>query len=104
MPGAVQVPASTFPRSNKTLNAKTTLYSTDLDCLAHQSGQCQRGVTFSDGKGCVAEDVISYPDTEFSKRFQAHYIGYYDDPHITPLCSQLDALPILLICFSPYRR
>jgi hypothetical protein len=63
--------------SNQTLSAQTTMYSTDLECKppAHvQINDVQ--LTFDDGDGCVAADLMEYSGAVSSLRYQSYYIGY----------------------------
>ena len=57
------------------------MYGTDLECKPPAQVQIDTGqLTFDDGEGCVATDLMEYADTEGSERYNAYYIGYYDDP------------------------
>jgi hypothetical protein len=68
--------------SNHTLSAQTTMYGTDLECKPPAQVQIDTGqLTFDDGEGCVATDLMQYADSEGSARYSAYYIGYYDDPN-----------------------
>lgn len=68
--------------SNHTFSGQTTMYGTDLECKPPARVQIDAGqVTFDDGNGCVALDLIPSSDAEASQRFKSYYIGYYDDPH-----------------------
>ena len=67
--------------SNRT--ASTIGYSVDLVC--HRPAAINVSATtasFDDGDGCVAQDMISYPDTEDSQKYIAYYFGYADDPRV----------------------
>ena len=68
--------------SNHTLSAQTIMYGTDLECKPPAQVQIDTGqVTFDDGDGCIAADLIPYSGADSSWRYQSYYIGYYDDPH-----------------------
>ena len=69
--------------SASNLTANTIGYSVDLVC--HKPAKIslsETTVTFDDGNGCVAQDMITYPDTEDSQKYAAYYFGYADDPRV----------------------
>ena len=68
--------------SNHTPSAQTTMYSTELECKPPARIQIDAGqVTFDDGDGCVATDLLPCADADASQSYKLYYIGYYDDPH-----------------------
>lgn len=72
--------------SNQTLSSETVLYGTDLTCRPPSQVLITKtlGLTFDDGQGCVAQDLlpISDGDGAFLGRFAAYYIGYYDNANV----------------------
>jgi hypothetical protein len=69
--------------SNQTLTAATILYGTDISCRPPSGVTFGRSdITFDDGQGCVAQDLLPISDGDLHKRFAAYYIGYYDDANV----------------------
>ena len=71
--------------ANQTLSAETIMYFTELQCEAPTRISIDLslgGVSFNDGKGCEAGDMISFPDGQGDQRFAAYYIGYFPDPNV----------------------
>ena len=67
--------------SDSTISLLTTAYFTELDCTAPSKTLSERGsVSFDNGHGCFAQDMIYYPDILDSRHFSTQYIGYFDDP------------------------
>jgi hypothetical protein len=71
------------PSSNQTLTAITLLYSIDLSCTPPSDVTIARSaITFDDGRGCIAQDLLPFSDAQADKRFAAYFIGYYDDANV----------------------
>lgn len=76
--------------SNQTLSSETVLYGTDLICRPPSQVLITKtlGLTFDDGQGCVAQDLLPISDGDgdgdgaFLGRFAAYYIGYYDNANV----------------------
>jgi hypothetical protein len=69
--------------SNRTLTAATILYGTDITCKPPSNVTIARSaITFDDGQGCVAQNLLPVSDADADKRFAAYYIGYYDDANV----------------------
>lgn len=70
--------------SNQTLTASTLLYGTDLSCRPPSQVLATETLTFDDGQGCVAQDLLPIDDGDgaFLRRFVGYYIGYYDDANV----------------------
>jgi hypothetical protein len=70
---------------NQTLTASTLLYSTDLSCRPPSQVLKNKAptLTFDDGQGCVAQDLLPIADNSGAlSRFAGYYIGYYDDANV----------------------
>ncbi|KKA17766.1 hypothetical protein T310_8296, partial [Rasamsonia emersonii CBS 393.64] len=70
--------------TNRTFTGNTVLYQTDLDCqLADSVTRSTKGInstllTFDDGHGCVARNLLEYYFTTRAG-YNGYYIGYYGD-------------------------
>ena len=85
-----------IPSANQTLSANTTMYFTELVCkppsqvsIDHSSGN----ITFEDGEGCTAANVISFPDVEKNGQYAPYYIGYPDAPFVDASLEQAGCGP-----------
>ncbi|KAL1970743.1 hypothetical protein VTN77DRAFT_2577 [Rasamsonia byssochlamydoides] len=65
---------------NQTWTGNTVLYQTDLDCQPAQSipDRNSSRLTFSDGRGCVAQDVVANSLISFNEP-GGYYLGYEGD-------------------------
>ena len=67
------------------LEGTTTKYFAKLDCQPAakiELGSQQAQLSFDDGKGCRAANIIDINDSEDSQAFASYFIGYASDAHV----------------------